>query len=225
MLSVQKAHVHGILRVYPRAHERYGGMTTIDRFSVVVPADWISGPKQGDWAYEHYAALPDDGQRYEIIDGVLYMAPPSPTGSHQDSALRFSLYLFRYVEAVGPGKVRIAPFDVQLSPAMIVQPDILVVLNAHIDRLFENRMVGAPDLVVEITSPGTATYDRREKYDAYARAGVPEYWIADPHARTVELFVLEGTTYHSLGAFRGKSGLPSIIVPGIIDVRVEQFFV
>ena len=106
---------------------------------------------------------------------------------------------------------------------MVVQPDILVVLNKNLDRVLDSRIIGAPDLVVEVASPGTTTRDRCEKYDAYASAGTPEYWIADPIAHTVEVFILEAGNYYSQGVFRGKAILPSKVLPGF-DVRVELFF-
>ena len=198
-------------------------MTIIDRFSVVMPADNIPGTRQGQWTYKDYAALPDNGQRYEIVNGVLLMAP-APSGSHQKAAGKIFYYLLTYVEFAGWGQVFQAPFDVELLPDMVVQPDVLVLLNTGLDKYVESRIIGAPDLVVEVVSPGTAAYDRLSKYDAYAHAGVPEYWIANPLKRTVEVLVLKNGRYNSLGVFEGSNSLPSKIVPGISVVRVEQFF-
>jgi len=193
-----------------------------NRMTVVTPANDVPGPKQGRWTYKDYVALADDGVRYEIVDGVLFMTP-SPSGAHQDAVLEIASHLRSYVKFSGIGLVRVAPFDVELAQNVVVQPDILVVLNEHRDRIAESRIVGAPDLVVEVTSPGTATYDRHTKYDAYARAGVPEYWIADPAAHTVEVLALDVNTYHSLGVFRGQIVLPSQVLPGFA-VHVEEFF-
>jgi len=86
-----------------------------------------------------------------------------------------------------------------------------------------SRIVATPDLVIEIASPGTARYDRRTKQDAYARAGVPEYWIADQNARTIEVLKLEAGAYKSAVVFSGESTLPSSVLPDL-PVRVEQFF-
>ncbi|MHB8600255.1 MAG: Uma2 family endonuclease [Ktedonobacteraceae bacterium] len=196
--------------------------TTSGNVPTVIPANWVPGPKQGHWTYNQYAALPDDGKRYEIVNGVLFMTP-SPSGAHQDAVGRFYHYLFLRIETTGMGKVRIAPFDVQLSPDMVVQPDVMVILKQNLDKVASNRVLGAPDLVVEVASPGTATYDRHAKQVAYAHASVPEYWIADPTARTVEVFVLEGDAYNSAGIFEGNATLPSTIVPGL-TTQVEQFF-
>ncbi len=197
-------------------------MTTSEGVSMVTLADAVQGPKQGEWTYNEYAALTDDGQWYEIVNGVLIMAP-SPDGSHQDAALRFGHYLLVHIEFAGLGKVRIAPSDVVFSPNNVYQPDVFVVLNAHLDRVQEKRVVGAPDLIVELASPSTALYDRLTKYETYARFGVPEYWIAKTASRTIEVLVLENGTYRSLGIFHGQDTLPSRIVPEL-PVHVDQFF-
>ncbi len=189
---------------------------------MVMPADHMPGPEQGHWTYEDYAALPDDGHRYEIVDGVLYIAP-SPDRGHQNAAFEIASYLRTYVKLSGFGQVYIAPFDVELNSRTVVQPDVVVVLNQNLDRITESRIIGAPDLVVEVSSPGTVGHDRVKKQSAYARAGVPEYWIADPWSRTVEVLTLEAGAYRSLGVFEGKAVLPSQIVPDFL-VHVEQFF-
>lgn len=191
---------------------------------MVTRADWVPGPKQGAWTYEEYAALPDDGKRYEIVDGVLYM-PPSPSGPHQDAAFEIAVYLRARIKLASLGLVRMAPFDVVLSPRDTVQPDVFVILNETRAKITVEKsyIIGAPDLVVEIASPGTATRDRNKKYHAYARAGVREYWIADPDAHTVEVLVLEAGEYQSLGVYHGKEILPSQVVPDF-DVQVEKFF-
>ena len=198
-------------------------MTTFDKPVTFIPADHVPGPKQGEWTYNHYAALPDDGQRYEIIDGVLLMAPPSPTGKHQAALVRLVYYLFTYVELPQLGQVFAAPFDVELSPMMVVQPDVLVLLNESKHKFTPSRIVGAPDLVIEIVSPGTATYDRIVKRSAYARAGVKEYWIVEPTAHTVEVLSLKGDAYISLGIFSEAQTLPSQVVPQF-PVAVKQIF-
>jgi Uma2 family endonuclease len=199
-------------------------MTTsvpLDILPVVTVAAPIVGPPQGRWTYADYAALPDDGNRYEIIAGVLYMTPAPGTG-HQSVSARLVTFLVTHVEFAGLGRVFAAPVDVELAPDTVVQPDIVVILSANLDRITPSRIIGAPELVVEILSPGTAGYDRREKQDAYARAGVGEYWIVDPGAQTVELLTLEQGGYRSHGVFRGQARLPSSVVT--LPVPIERFF-
>src|SRR5947209_2719065 len=189
-------------------------MLTIDELSVVTPADWVPGPPQGFWTYDDYAALPDDGHRYEIVNGVLVMTPP-PTPEHQSISMRISYYLFAQVELTGHGRVFAAPIGVELFPENVFEPDVVVVLNAHLNIVAAKKITGAPDLVVEIASPSTATYDRLIKYEQYAQAGVAEYWIVKPTTRTVEVMVLEGGKYRSLGVFRGQEILPSQVIPAL----------
>ncbi len=198
-------------------------ITPKEELSVVTPADWVPGPPQGSWTYDDYAALPDDGHRYEIVNGVLVMAPvPSP--EHQDIVLEIASYLRIHIKLTGLGRVFPAPIDVDLGSKNVFQPDVVAVLNAHLDRVAAKKIVGAPDLVVEVVSPGSGVMDRIAKYAVYARAGIPEYWIVKPERKTVEVFVLEDGEYRSLGIFGGQQTLPSRVVPGL-PVRVEQFFV
>lgn len=197
-------------------------MATIPYPSAVVPADHIIGPAQGQWTFEDVASLPDDEMRYEILAGVLYMAPP-PVDVHQYANNRIQTFLTIHVEFVERGRVVGPPYEVRLSDADVLQPDVTVVLKEHFDRLTRRGTVGAPDLVVEIASPSTATYDRRGKFSAYERGGVPEYWIVDPYARTVEVWVFTDGRYVSRGVFEGTAKLPSVVVPEF-PVAVEEFF-
>jgi Uma2 family endonuclease len=198
-------------------------MSTVpEELVVITPADHVAGPPQGQWTYADYMKLPEDGYRYELLDGVLFMAPAPGTG-HQGSSSRFVYHLMSYVEIAGLGRVFAAPIDVELSLTRVVQPDIIVILNENLGIITPSRIVGAPDLVVEIASPSTAGYDRREKQDAYAAAGVHEYWIADPATRTIEVLALDGVAYRSLNAFTGRALLPSRVLAGF-PVRVEELF-
>ena len=195
--------------------------TTFEKLPILALADGVPGPKQGEWTYSDYATL-DDGQRYEIVNGVLLMTP-APSWSHQEIVLEIASYLRTYLRKTGLGGVFVAPIDVELSPHDMFQPDIVVLLKESREKLKDRHIVGAPDLVIEVTSPGTRVFDRLNKYDAYARASVLEYWLANPETQSVEVLVLDGQTYRSLGVFEGKATLPSRVVPGL-DVHVEQFF-
>jgi len=196
--------------------------TTTDELSVVTPADWVPGPPQGSWTYDDYAALHDDGNRYEIVNGVLIMTP-APSPEHQDIVGEIFSALRTHIKLAGLGRVFTGPLDVDLGPKNVYQPDLVVVLNTHLDRVAEKKIIGAPDLVVEVASPSTAAYDRLTKYEKYAHAGIREYWMVKPKSRSVEVLVLEGREYRSLGIFRGEQTLPSRIVPDL-PVGVERFF-
>lgn len=199
-------------------------MTIIERSPVLLPADLLAGPKQGHWTYADYAALPDDGQRYEVMDGVLLMSP-SPSPVHQSVVNWMAFYLTQYVTLPGIGRMFSAPLDVELAPNRVVQPDVFVLLNQNLNKVTASHIVGAPDLVVEVRSPGTAVYDRLNKSGAYAQAGVQEYWMVYPEMQAVEPLVLQNGSYSSLGVLHGKSGILSQVVPAIASISVERFFV
>ena len=197
----------------------------VEREMNITPADWVPGPGQGHWTYDHYASLPEDGKRYEIVDGVLLYMSPAPGISHQKAVLRLASYLLALVENAGLGQTFVSPIDVELSPGTVFEPDIVVVLNAGRDKVTASHIVGAPDLVVEVLSPGTQRYDRTTKREAYALAGIKEYWLVDPIAHTIEtLFLLEGKAYRSVGVFSGQDRLVSKVVPTITEISVEQCF-
>lgn len=197
-------------------------MTAVEKLPLITLADGVPGPRQGEWTYQDYKAIPADGKRYEIVNGVLLFMP-SPTRSHQKIVGEIFSYLRTHVQLAGLGEVYMSPFDVELAPRTVFQPDVLVVLNAELGKVTEGGVIGGPSLVVEIASPSTGPYDRLTKYPEYARADVPEYWIVKPEQRTVELLVLQRGEYRSLGIFYGQDTLPSRVIPGL-PVRVEQFF-
>jgi Uma2 family endonuclease len=142
--------------------------------------------------YEDYARLPDDGKRYEILDGELYVTA-SPSPFHQRLSKRLQRRLEDYFEVRGLGEVFNAPTDLILAQHDIVVPDLVIV--AEPGQLSSRAIEGAPLLVVEILSPSTRRRDRGIKMRRYAALGVPHYWIVDPDAQTIECWRLEGSEY------------------------------
>jgi Uma2 family endonuclease len=113
---------------------------------------------------------------------------PAPNRFHQDIVWNLSQLFGRYLETHPVGRVYLAPFDVFLSLNDAVQPDVVFLLNEHADRLKEDGLHGAPDLVVEVVSPATAVLDKKTKRSAYARAGVREMWLVDPLLLQVQVY-------------------------------------
>jgi Uma2 family endonuclease len=144
--------------------------------------------------YEDYAALPDDGRRYEIHEGVLSVTPGPGTPHQRISAKLYGL-LHRHVEAHSLGEVLYAPVDVILSGTTVVQPDLLFVDTARASAVSIRGIEGPPSLVVEIISPSTPTIDRRTKLQLYARHRVPYYWIVDPDVRAIDGYELADDVY------------------------------
>jgi len=130
-------------------------------------------------------ALPDDRKRYEVIDGGL-LVTPSPTGLHQRAVSRLIVLLDPYVNACGLGTVLASPADIELDREGYVQPDVFVTgLLGGREAVAWNS--GAPYLLfVEVLSPSTARSDRIIKRRRFQRAGIPEYWIIDLDARSIE---------------------------------------
>src|SRR5260370_2430709 len=161
----------------------------LDELTTVTPADWVLGPQQGDWTYEAYATLTDDGECYEIVQGVLVMSP-APGLPHQDVVDEIFAYLREQIKLKRLGKVYTSPVDVVLSEQNVYQPDVVVVLKDHLARAEEKRIVGAPDLVVEVISPSSILYDRVNKHMIYEQAGIPEYWLVNGKKHTAEIVIL-----------------------------------
>jgi Uma2 family endonuclease len=139
------------------------------------------------WTYADYCRIPADRNRHEIVDGVHYVSP-APTPLHQTVVTRLIHQMMLAIEDPGLGRVLTAPIDVHLGRGSCVQPDLVVVRNRNLRIIGDKKLRGAPDLLVEIRSPRTASYDRRIKLPRYARAGVREVWLVDPELRVVEQF-------------------------------------
>jgi len=144
--------------------------------------------------YREYAQFPSDGRRHEVIDGEHHVNP-APETYHQTLSRRIPFALYVPIEAAGFGVVFDAPTDLQLSAHDIVQLDLIVVLDAKASIVTATKILGTPDLIVEILSPSTASVDRGLERELYCRSGVPEYWIVDPTARVVEQLRLDGDSY------------------------------
>jgi Uma2 family endonuclease len=180
-------------------------------------------PEQGEWTYEDWLKLPDDGYRYEVIDRVLYMSPP-PLIRQQRGLIRLVDFFMAFLKSRPVGEVLIAPVGVRFpNQSVPLQPDIVFVRTERLDIIQEHYIEGVPDLIIEILSPSNWLYDRWEKMRVYQEAGVPEYWIADPRAQTIEIYVLEQGVYQLAGQYgRGELAV-SRLLPGFA-VPVEAIF-
>jgi Uma2 family endonuclease len=139
----------------------------------------------GPYRAEDYAALPDE-PRCELILGRFYLMP-SPTATHQLVVLLLGRNFYGIARATG-GKAFIAPLDVTLADHSVVQPDVVYVTPENLG-IVGDFITGAPDLLVEVLSHGTARRDRGEKLGLYAQSGVREYWLVDPTTQQIEFLV------------------------------------
>ncbi len=163
--------------------------------------------------YEDYCLLPNDGKRYEIIDGELFVTP-SPLRRHQLVLANLLYYLTDFVKKHDLGTVYPAPFDVVFSQFDVVEPDILYVSKARTSVVTEKNVQGAPDLVVEVLSESTAKIDRTTKLKLYARYGVAEYWVIDPVVYSVEIYRLLPGGYDLAAQLDSTQSLISPLFPG-----------
>lgn len=141
-----------------------------------------------EWTYSEYARLPDDGNRYEVIDGELCVTP-SPGPRHQRVAAKLFMILFRYVEEHGIGEM-LWDLDLLFVSGQFLRPDMLFVPPEAAAGISDRGMEETPGLVVEVLSPHSKRIDRIKKPPRYRDFGVPEYWVVDPVARTIECYRL-----------------------------------
>jgi Uma2 family endonuclease len=142
-------------------------------------------PARRAWTYRDLVALPEDQLRHELIDGEHFVTP-SPNTGHQEISKHLFRALDAYVERHHAGEVMYAPFDVKLSLFTVLVPDLVYFTAGRFARVVnEKHATAAPDLVVEILSPGTRRRDTGRKRAVYDREGVREYWIVDPEARSI----------------------------------------
>src|SRR5829696_6786459 len=163
------------------------------------------------YTVEDLASIPDDGRRYEVIGGELVVSP-APTTKHQRVSFRLSRILGDYLERVGSGEAFAAPIDVFLGKHDIVQPDLIVILHRHAGRVTDAGIEGAPDIVIEITSPSSQRMDWIRKSATYATFGVPEYWIVDPETQTILVQALVDGRYQSSEGHVRSVQLPDLVV-------------
>ena len=173
------------------------------------------------FTYQDYINTPD-GERYELIDGELILAP-APRRDHQRVQLNLGAPMHFFVQSNELGVVYVAPRDVVFSDTYIVQPDIMFISNErmHIDT--EAEIWGGPDLVVEILSPSTADRDRTVKRALYARHGVKEYWLVDADEHTIAVLLIGDRGFEQVAAYGEGDTLVSPTLPGF-SILVDEVF-
>ncbi|HUI41439.1 MAG TPA: Uma2 family endonuclease [Terriglobia bacterium] len=170
-------------------------------------------PVDSRLTYEDYCLLPEDGKRYEIIEGELYVTL-SPLRPHQKVLANLAYYLLAYVKTHRAGEVFFAPFDVVFSEFDVVEPDLMYISRERSAVLTEKNVQGAPDLVVEILSKSTEGRDRTTKLKLYARYGVREYWMIDPLVLTAEVYRLGRAGFEAAAEIGPDDELSSPLLPG-----------
>lgn len=169
-----------------------------------------------------------DDRRYELLGGELYVSP-SPSMQHQRLVRDLLVEIHSYLSATGAGEVLPSPLGVRLSRRDVVEPDLLVLAAGSIpaaaavatgERPFVD---GAPALVVEVLSPGTARRDLGVKRALYERSGVGEYWIVDPLGEKIDVYALVEGIFCWRGTFERGDELRSATFPGLV-IPLERVF-
>jgi Uma2 family endonuclease len=160
--------------------------------------------------YDDYAALPNDGRRYELHEGELSVSP-APSPRHQRVVLNIAVILDHHVKVRRLGEIYVSPIDCIMSTITVVQPDIVYVDTEHLGSISRRGIEGAATLAIEVLSPSTADTDRRTKLQLYAKHGVPHYWIVDLDTRVIEAYRLTEGHYEPTDRMEGTT--PTTLVP------------
>jgi Uma2 family endonuclease len=175
-------------------------------------------------SYADLQQTPEDGRRYELYDGEVFVVP-APTPLHQLAIHEFGDLLKAYAKKHG-GRVFLSPIDVVFSDFNVLQPDLVFFVNGRehlIDLRQAIRIV--PDLAIEVVSPSSVRTDRGRKMQAFARYGVREYWMLDPETRSVEVYGLAEAGYLLTETVAGAGAAHSTILPGFsapLDVLFDR---
>lgn len=173
------------------------------------------------WTAERVRALPDDRNRYELIEGELVVTP-APRSPHQLAVLGLIRVLDPWLRLSSDYRVLMSPADISLGEDEILQPDVFVYRTADGAPLHDWRDISELLLVIEVLSPSTARYDRHLKRRRYQRAGVPEYWIVDLDARLFERWRPDEQRSEVLAEH--MSWHPNPEQSANLDIDVQAFF-
>jgi Uma2 family endonuclease len=166
--------------------------------------------------YEDYVSLPNDGRRYEILDGDLAVSP-----SHVVQELFVVLRAWSLRHRLG--KAFVAPCDVILDDTTIVVPDLVFVSSSRASIMTARAIEGPPDLIVEVLSESTERHDRGAKMKVYARYGVERYWIVEPDARSLEIYALRAGAYELINTYRDDA-IVRCDVPAGLELRLADIW-
>ena len=175
--------------------------------------------------YEDLLLFPDDGQRHELIDGEHYVTP-SPNTKHQAIVWNLTSMIGPYLQAHPVGRAFSAPLDVVFSDFDVVEPDLLFISRARLaDVLSKQHVRGAPDLVVEIGSPGTRKRDETTKRRLYERFAVSEYWVVDPELDAIKVYRRVDERYARVAELSLQNGdvLTTPLLPGL-EMPLSRIF-
>lgn len=177
------------------------------------------------YTYQDYLTW-DDGRRWELINGFPYAMSPAPGRQHQEISIKLAALFVNFLKGK-PCKPYAAPFDVRFKNKQneedtVVQPDLSIICDSG--KLDDRGCLGAPDLIVEILSPATASKDLKEKLELYESHRVKEYWIIEPNDKILFLYSLNNTgNYNRPGIFSADDTIQSQAITGL-KIKLENIF-
>lgn len=170
---------------------------------------------------DYYKLLPE-GAPYQLIEGELIMTP-APNPRHQIILGRLFRKLTEFAEKGSKGLTLLSPIDVYLDDENAFQPDLILILKEKKDIIKKDGIYGPPDIVIEILSPSTASYDLRGKFRVYERSGVKEYWIVDPEINSVEVYVNREGRFSLASKAEAGGEVGSLLLEGF-KVNLDEVF-
>lgn len=181
----------------------------------------MSAPLVAPFTTADYREMPNDGRRYQVVEGELFTAP-TPNSFHQFVQKNLLFILEGYLLLHPVGTVLGAPCDVYLDDFSLFQPDVLYVTREHDARIQADGIHGAPDLVIEILSPSSAALDRRKR-GLLAKAGTVEFWQIDPALRQLQRFVFNESAAKPIALIDEPESFTSPLFPGL-TLAIAQIF-
>ncbi|MGH2458855.1 MAG: Uma2 family endonuclease [Chloroflexota bacterium] len=182
-----------------------------------------TNPNRVVLTYEDLIEMPNDRQRYEIVDGELYVTA-APNTSHQTAVTNLTTVLNVHVRAHHLGRVFTAPYDVILEDTTVVEPDIIFVAEARKEIILPAHIRGAPDLVVEVLSHWTSRADRQVKHQAYARHGIASYWLLDPDRQVFTVNALADGEYKEVAVAHESERIHAEPFPDLVIELSEIWY-
>ncbi|MDX1958468.1 MAG: Uma2 family endonuclease [Leptospiraceae bacterium] len=170
---------------------------------------------------EYYAETPEAGKFQLIAGEIIEMASPVPY--HQSILQKLNFKISSYVYSKNIGEIYPSPMDVTLTEYDTVQPDLIFISKENLSIVKEKRIIGAPDLLVEVLSPTTAYYDLKYKKNLYLKSGVKEYWIIDPEDKSIEVYQNKTNEYKLTSHTIGSGNVESLLLTGLVFDSKELF--
>lgn len=186
-----------------------------------MPASAIEKVTQKKYTYSDYLSI-DDEKRYEIYEGILTVVP-APATRHQKISWKIEYTIGGFIEENNLGDIFAAPTDVVFAEDVVLQPDILFISKERSEIIKPQAVMGPPDLVVEIASPSTSSYDTVKKRELYQRYGVKEFWLVFPEENAIEVLILGEGIYREFTSVKGTGRVKSKILTGL-EVDAQDIF-